>query len=322
MADELWHADIEVNEALVRACIEGQFPELLPLSAVKCIDEGWDNVVYLINNTFIFRFPRRQIAIPFLLAENKLLLNLQHRFDLEIPNPQFIGEPSAIYPYPFQGYKKIVGDACYQVSLSIAARKASIKPLALFLKELHSIKHTEALQLGAAEQVWDRMEKDKIFQALRERIEKIKAKNIISLNDQAIERLFTLAADTDLTKQNKVLIHGDMYFRHLLFNQGKLTGIIDWGDAGINHAAVDLMVIHSFYPASEHEQFFKYYGNVDKDNWLYAKFLGMYVALTIILYAHDRQDHLMLNEAVKELDFSLKPCSPSLCLFESRNTKA
>lgn len=302
MAGELWHADIEVNDVLVKACIEAQCPKLLPLSDLRCIDEGWDNVVYLVNNIYIFRFPRRKIAVPALECENQLLKNLQHHFELEIPNPEFIGEPSAIYPYPFQGYKRISGDTCYQAELSMADRMASIKPLAIFLKKLHSIKSAEAYQLGAKEQVFDRANKE-TFNVLRERIEKIKKKNIITLNDKVIERIFALAIDVQLPEKDYVLIQGDLYCRHLLFNRNKLTGIIDWGDVGINHPAADLSVIHSFYPSSCHEEFFKYYGEVDSDSWAYAKFLGMYIMLTVMLYAHDRGDELLLQETKLGLGF-------------------
>jgi aminoglycoside phosphotransferase (APT) family kinase protein len=43
-----------------------------------------------------------------------------------------------------------------------------------------------------------------------------------------------------------------------MFNQGRLTGIIDWGNTGINNRAVDLAVIFSFYPRDSARHIFGY----------------------------------------------------------------
>ena len=70
-----------------------------------------------------------------------------------------------------------------------------------------------------------------------------------------------IAAAVHLPK-TKVLVHGDLYCRHLMFDDNKLIGIIDWGDVGINSPAVDLGVIFSFYPTDCHQAFFDIYGEV------------------------------------------------------------
>lgn len=97
------------------------------------------------------------------------------------------------------------------------------------------------------------------------------------------------------------LVHGDLYCRHLLFNQGKLSGIIDWGDTGINHKAVDLSVMWSFYPPSCHSLFFELYGEVNPITWQYARFLGLYIMLTILLYGHAIDDKLLVAEATRAI---------------------
>ena len=63
-----WNADIVVTPELVARRIGRQFPELLPVM-VEPLGEGWDNVAYVVNGNFVFRFPRRGIAIPFLENE-------------------------------------------------------------------------------------------------------------------------------------------------------------------------------------------------------------------------------------------------------------
>ena len=96
-------------------------------------------------------------------------------------------------------------------------------------------------------------------------------------------------------------MHGDLYCRHLLFNQGKLNAIIDWGDVGINNKAVDLAVICAFYPTEYHAQFFVEYGTVDDITWQYARFLALYGAILLIAYGHDIGDKLLVAEAIDNI---------------------
>src|SRR5271170_47998 len=99
MANEEWHADIIITEELVRNCLQEQFPELLPIENLSCMGEGWDNKVFLVNQRYVFRFPRRKIAVELIEQENKILHALPDFSPLHIPVPEFIGQPSHFYPY-------------------------------------------------------------------------------------------------------------------------------------------------------------------------------------------------------------------------------
>ena len=77
MGTELWHPDIIVTDDLVKYCIEEQFIELAPIVSVKCIGEGWDNKVFLVDEKFIFRFVHSKIASQLIARENAVLKNLQ-----------------------------------------------------------------------------------------------------------------------------------------------------------------------------------------------------------------------------------------------------
>jgi aminoglycoside phosphotransferase (APT) family kinase protein len=297
MSSEEWHADIQITDELVINCIEEQFPSLKPIHHLESLGEGWDNKVYLVNKGIIFRFPRRKVAVALLERENTILLQIQKMSDIEIPNPIFRGEASSNYPYPFQGYRMIIGKAGYEANLSDIDRNSSIVPLAHFLKQLHRIDESHALKIGAKTQVFDRTDK-RTFAALNDRVEKIISSNILNIDMQEFRREMEAGLAINLPNENKCLVHGDLYSRHLMFNNGQLTGIIDWGDVGINNRSIDLSVIWSFYPSSCHELFLEKYGKVDAETWRYARFLGLYSALTVILYANDVGDQLLLDESI------------------------
>ena len=110
--------------------------------------------------------------------ENKLLTNLVPLVNLAIPVPQFMGRPSKAYPAPFQGYQLIKGTSAYLSDLNREDCQISLPTLAKFLKLLHSISESQALQLGAQQQVFDRTEIDGIVARLCGRVSKIIEKNM------------------------------------------------------------------------------------------------------------------------------------------------
>lgn len=308
MAKEEWDPEILVTEELAATCISNQFPQLNPIESIRCIGQGWDNKVFLLNDSWIFRFPHRQIAAELIEQENRVLSCLQDSITLAIPNPDYQGKPDTLFPYSFHGYKMLKGNSGCHTPLSMNERKASIKPLALFLKELHSFNEKRAIEIGAKAQVFDRTNKTTVLTNLKERVGKISDRKILQINKDCFEYELQKIEKIQLPNTGKVLVHGDLYSRHLLFNQGKLTGIIDWGDLGINNPAVDLAVVFSFYPNSCHRDFFNHYGDVEENAWQYARFLGLYSALTCLLYGSDIGDQLLAiqsKQAIHEINPNL-----------------
>ena len=292
-----WHADIKIDAELAKKLIDEQFPQLA-ITSINLIGEGWDNRVYLVNEKIVFRFPRRKVAVELIARENKLLPNLPSFADVVIPIPYFIGSPSETYPYEFQGYNLISGTSSYRANLSNNERNLSLPTLAKFLRRLHSIDEKHAILLGAELQVFDRTEMDRATAVLQERVQAIIDKNICAINQHLFQEEINTVKNLKLDFSEKCLVHADLDCRHLLFNDKKLLGVIDWGDAGINHKAVDLSIIWLFYPIDQHAQFFEIYGEVDDASWQYARFLGLYGAFTLMLYGHDINDQALFSEAI------------------------
>lgn len=306
MTTEKWHADIEITEELVRACLQQQFPEL-PLHTLKCIGEGWDNKVFLVNDEIIFRFPRREIAVEGIVQEQIVLTRLQGRFDIAIPNPEFVGHASPAFPYPFLGYRMIKGHSGCHAHLTEEQRLQSLPVLAKFLKQLHAVDEEQALALGAKPQFFDRAHLIKLVDDLNERVNKINERKICVIDTSVYNNEVQAAQAIELPAA-KCLVQGDLYCRHLFFDQGKLTGIIDWGDLGINNRSVDLAAIWSFYPSSCHQQFFELYGAVDLPTWHNARFIALYVAITLVWYGDAIGDNLLVQESID----AIKRVNPKL----------
>lgn len=308
MGEREWQADITIDRKIAKVCIEQQFPALAPIN-IQYINAGWDNKLFLVNDQIIFRFPRRSFAAELIERENLLLNHLQTRISLSIPNPIYLGKPCKHYPFHFHGYHIIPGRSGAHAKLNQQERKKSIIPLANFLKELHSIKKEEAIQLDAKPQKSNRSDIDSMLQRLNNRIKLIIENNIVEINQNIFNREIEIAKDIKLPENTVGLIHGDLYANHILFNNGELTGIIDWGDSGINHQSIDFGIIHCFYPERCHDIFLKHYeSSIDSVSWKFARFVGLFIALSLIPYTHETGDAELKQESLD----SIKRISPTL----------
>jgi hypothetical protein len=63
-----WAAEVTVDEALARRLIRAQFPDL-ELRSACLLGQGWDMTVWLVDERWVFRFPRRQAVIRGLINE-------------------------------------------------------------------------------------------------------------------------------------------------------------------------------------------------------------------------------------------------------------
>lgn len=300
-----WAADITISERLVQEVLRQQFPQLVPIQ-LQSFGAGWDNSLFLVNGTYIFRFPRRTIAVDLIEMENRMLPELSSQLSVPIPNPCFIGQPTSEYPYSFSGYPKIAGNVPYMLNLTGEQRAQSAVRWADFLRTLHSIPTDRALQWGiTSSDHIGRMDVDKRIQMFIAKVEEAHNKGLVE-NPCDLLSIIDKLPTTEYVKQHKygAVVHGDLNFRNFLVDDGILSGVIDWGDAHIGHPAIDLSVVYSFLPPNARPDFFKVYGDVHPDTLLLAKFRSLYTNIVILIYAHDIDDTRQLLEAQRAISFS------------------
>ena len=83
-----WTAEFKIDATLAKTLIESQFSELLPVT-LELIGEGWDNLVFRVNQNFLFRFPRRKLGVELIQNEAILLPKIQDQLPLTIPHVSF-----------------------------------------------------------------------------------------------------------------------------------------------------------------------------------------------------------------------------------------
>lgn len=295
-----WEAEFSVSPELAKTLIERDFPSLAPVE-VEIIGDGWDNTAHLINKKYIFRFPRREIAVEGIGIENNVLPAIASRLPLPIPVPDYVGNPEGEYTWQYSGYTIIEGETACRMNLSDEERIRTAKPLALFLKALHAITPEEAASYGAGPDKFGKLNLSRRVPQVLELLEDMEEKKV--LDDVTLMKKITLEMGVEPSHLKKCMVHGDLYSRHLMMNSSReLAGVIDWGDVHIGNPTLDLGIIYSFLPPGGRKIFLEHYGDVDEENLRLARFVGLTIAMILMQYSHSIGDGDLLRESLRAVE--------------------
>lgn len=268
----VWTPEIEVGEELARRLIAAQFPGLSDV-AIRRYGTGWDNAAFLVDERFIFRFPQRAVAAPLIEREIEFLPSIAQHLSLPIPNPVFAGVAQFDYPWRFAGYDILSGESACGRTLTLDQRRTLAEDLAKFLRALHDI---DVATLHAP-----------------------LPPDLIGKLDPS-----RLNVDEEPLEGKHVIVHGDLYARHLLLDDdNRLCGVIDWGDLHFGHAAVDLSVVHMMIPPRDHGVFLDAYGDVDERTWRFARHRARHHANIVLDYGSSIGDDALQASARTALRF-------------------
>lgn len=300
---QVWDAEVAVTTCQAKRLIESQFPDLIPAD-VKIMDYGFDNTVMNVNNDWVFRFPRREIAVRLLETEGKLLPLLEDSGSvLHIPVPAYYGKPSSQYKWPFLGYHFVDGSIPSRAA-SVVREGESAVALARFLKKLHGMSVETAEKRGVPYDELSRLDVEKRQPVLEKNKDEIKDLNLFHQVDKLETYLHNLPSKA--LSEETTLVHGDLHFKNIVVDkEGILSGVLDWGDVHLGHRAIDLNLIYSFLTPKGRTLFLKEYGEVGEEELDYARFKAVYTNVVLLLYGyHERQPHTV-REARNSLELAL-----------------
>jgi aminoglycoside phosphotransferase (APT) family kinase protein len=274
----VWTAEVVIDEGLVRRLL-ARFPEL-EIRSLRRLAEGWDNSVWVVDERFAFRFPRRAIAIPGIEREIAVLPALAPLLPLPVPCPVFVGDPGDDYPWPFFGSELLPGVEAGDAGLDDDARLAVGLQLARFLRTLHSLDADQCLPVdfnGRADMARrTAMARDELAELERLGLWRAPSR-VTSLLEEA-ERL--------PLPEEPVLVHGDLHFRHVLVEGRAPSGVIDWGDVCRADPGIDLPLFWSFVPPEGREAFLDAYGAMNEAQLLRARVLAINLCAVLARYGH------------------------------------
>ncbi len=294
-----WEAEHSLTPDEAMVMIKSQFPDL-EAQSIQLLGMGWDNTAFLVNQDYVFRFPRRQVAVSLLEIEFCVLPKIAPHLPLSIPIPQWKGSPTNSYPWPFTGYRKLAGITACHADLSDADRMKLAQPLAHFLALLHAIPLSKVQSCQLPGDLLDRLKVARLIPEIKKNLKTLASLQLLH-SIQQYDSLLENTQDVDLQEQ-RVLVHGDFYIRHVLVNSShELAGVIDWGDVHLGNRAVDLSIAHSFLPMQAHDSFRHIYGTISEATWQLARLRALYHSSILGVYGYHSKDSTLLREGLGSL---------------------
>jgi aminoglycoside phosphotransferase (APT) family kinase protein len=232
-------AEVDIDEPLIRALLREQHPDLAHLPCVP-VDAGWDNVMVRLGDSLCLRLPRRAAAVALMENEQAWLPGLSRVLPLPVPVPLRMGLPGCGYPWPWSIVSWLAGDAA---DLAPPGSGEATR-LGEFLKALHTPAPAAAPSnpvRGVALQ--------QRASTIEEPMRRLAAMSgsIITTDTYRVWQA-ALAAPIDV---GPTWLHGDLHARNVIVNEGRITGIIDWGDISAGDRATDLAAIWMLFADPE-----------------------------------------------------------------------
>ncbi|MCA9655313.1 MAG: phosphotransferase [Myxococcales bacterium] len=295
-----WTAERVVSPAEALALVAAAHPSL-SASRIEALGEGWDNTAYLVDDTWVFRFPRRQIAVELIEIESRVLPAIAGRLPLPIPVPELLGEPSESFPWPFSGYRRLHGRTADRAALDPTRKAALAEPLAEFLAALHAV---DGRATGAPVDTLARTNTERVVPVVRSGLEAAVAAGLID-DLRPYEPL--LAQVHGPLPPRAVLVHADLYVRHVLVDDAsRACGVIDWGDVHLGHPGLDLALAFSLLPPSARSRFARAYGPIDDESWALGRQRGLLYGAVLCAYGLDIGDSALVAEGQQALRWVLE----------------
>jgi aminoglycoside phosphotransferase (APT) family kinase protein len=296
----MWTQTIPIDPELAKRLVESQFD--LTVSSISLLGEGWDNLAYLVNSEYVFRFPRREMGVASMQNELLILPYLADKLTFPSSIPTFVGKPTDAYPAPFSGYSMLAGKPLSDTPPKFVESLLFAKQLAQWLRELHavSVLASHRAQIKG-DQSW-RVNVGHRIETSKERLVKYAACFEQSGLDVTDLKSRLDAFDGSHFDLQRCYVHGDLYSRHLIVDsKTMLAGLIDWGDVHLGHPVMDLSIGHTIFSDEALEVFYSTYGTVTEEYKALCRLRALTHSIALLPYCFERGEENLKQWAIMAL---------------------
>jgi aminoglycoside 2''-phosphotransferase len=213
--------------------------EIMPefdIAEYQINQDGLINDILIVNKKVVFRFAKTEKYAEYMDIELNILDLVRGRLGVDVPTPSYREKGVAVYPFLIG--EPLNREDILKASPDIQAQLA--KQLGTFLLGLHTTAISNAgWEIPSTMAPVTRVRWLDIQGRIKEKIYPLLLKHQI----QWVDNLFASVLDDPQTfEYPKALIHGDLASYHILHDpkEGRITGVIDFGVAGVGDAASDI----------------------------------------------------------------------------------
>ncbi|MFJ4571547.1 aminoglycoside phosphotransferase family protein [Streptomyces sp. NPDC088846] len=269
------HADeAEIDVSLVRRLVGAQFPQWADLPLDPVASAGTDNALYRLGEDMVVRLPRIPGAADQVAKEQQWLPRLAPLLPLPVPEPLGQGTPGEGYPWNWSVYPWLKGANVER----IADPGRTAVDLAGFVTALHAI-GTDGGPPPGGHNFFRGVPLAARDAATRGAI----AELAVAVDTDEVTAAWEAALRAPALSGAAVWIHGDLSSGNLLFQQDRLSAVIDFGGLGVGDPACDLIPAWEIFSA-EHREGFRDALSVDAATWQRGRGWALSVALIQLPY--------------------------------------
>lgn len=258
---------------LVRDLIRTQFPRWQDLPVREVAHGGTSNAMYRLGDDLAVRLPRREWAQDGAGKEALIVPLVAPHLPVAVPEPLELGSPGEGYPYQWSVVRWLDGETG-------PAGDDTAFQLADLIRALHGI--------DASGRPWTtgrgRPDAEADDEAVRRCIAQIGGSPRLT----AVWEESLAAPRWDEPGR---WLHADLHEGNLLLRGGALTGVIDWGSAGVGDPAADLMTAWLYLDERGRKQFRRELG-FDDATWVRAQGWALHLAVLALPYYRDTNKFL------------------------------
>jgi aminoglycoside phosphotransferase (APT) family kinase protein len=277
MAAPKMHADeIDIDVALVRRLLAGQFPQWADLAIDPVVSYGTDHDIYRLGEHLSARLPRISWAIAQAAKEAEWLPKLAPHLPLAVPVQLAMGHPAEGYPFEWSVYRWLPGE---NANGTIADLDQAAVDLAAFVNALRRIDATDAHPRPTRSRGAPLAELD---EQLR--------RSIAQLGDRIDGDAALFSWEESLNAPDwdgeEVWVHGDLLPGNLLVVAGRLSAVIDFGCLNVGDPACDLLPAWNVFTGDSRARY-RAELQVDDASWLRGRGWALCQAVVALPYYWD-----------------------------------
>jgi len=269
--------EIATDVSLVDELVRTQFPRWHGLPITQVRHGGTDHAIYRLGDELAVRLPRIAWADGQPERDAVRLPKFAPHLPVAVPESLELGEPALGYPYRWSVVRWLGGD--------ISTIDAVDDDTAIHLAEL-----VQALQgVDATGEPWTTY-RGRLSPAAGD--EKVRSCITEIGGDPRLVKIWEEALDAPRWDRPGRWLHADLHRGNLLFTGGALTGVIDWGSAGVGDPAADLMTAWLFLDERGRKAFRREL-DFDDATWARARGWALHLAVLALPYYRDTNPFLV-----------------------------